>query len=86
MTRYKSTCSVTSRNGFKIIDLLGKGTYKFLKCENLSDGKFVAIKMTEAAEECMTPKFYGMGYYKELQSIAIKCYDTTRKTTNLLNL
>ncbi|KAL6930764.1 hypothetical protein ACO0R3_003885 [Hanseniaspora guilliermondii] len=70
LTKYKSTPAVTSRNGFKIIDLLGKGTYgQVLKCENLSDGKIVAIKMIKAAEECMIPSFMECKVLQRIQSI-----------------
>ncbi|KAL6929852.1 hypothetical protein ACO0SA_001256 [Hanseniaspora valbyensis] len=68
LTRYKSTPSMTSRNGFKIMDLLGKGTFgQVIKCENLADGSIVAIKMIKASEECMVPSFMECKVLQRLQ-------------------
>lgn len=68
LTRYKSTPSITSRNGFKIMDLLGKGTFgQVIKCENLTDGSIIAIKMIKASEECMVPSFMECKVLQRLQ-------------------
>ena len=85
LTRYKSTCSVTSRNGFKIIDLLGKGTYgQVLKCENLSDGSIVAIKMIKAAEECMIPSFMECKVLQRIQSILSNVKDNYKEDNKFI--
>lgn len=85
LTKYKSTPSVTSRNGFKIIDLLGKGTYgQVLKCENLSDGKIVAIKMIKAAEECMIPSFMECKVLQRIQSILTNTKDNYQEDNKFI--
>ncbi|XBW35041.1 hypothetical protein QEN19_000605 [Hanseniaspora menglaensis] len=69
LTSYKSTPSITSRNGFKIMDVLGKGTFgQVVKCKNLTDESIVAIKMIKASKECMIPSFMECKVLQTLQN------------------